>query len=63
VLRDVLNHFVSPHQAREAYGVVLTGAPHQVNETATEVLRKAMRARRGDRPVSIYDWGTALAAE
>ena len=27
VLRDVLNDFVSPHQAREDYGVVLTGEP------------------------------------
>lgn len=63
VLRDVLNEFVSPHRAREDYGVVLTGEPHQVDEAATEALRAAMRARRGDRPAAIYDWGTALAAE
>src|SRR3954463_7729701 len=61
VLRDVLNEFVSPHQAREDYGVVLTGEPHQLDEAATTALREAMRARRGDRPVPVYDWGKALA--
>src|SRR4051812_2230395 len=63
VLRDVLNEFVSPDAAREDYGVVLTGEPHQVEDAATAALREAMRARRGDRPVPTYDWGTALAAE
>ena len=63
VLRDVLNEFVSPDAARDEYGVVLTGDPHQVDEAATTALREAMRARRGDRPVPVYGWGTALAAE
>ena len=63
VLRDVLNEFVSPHQARADYGVVLTGSPQAVDAAATAALRAAMRARRGDRPTPIYDWGAALAAE
>ncbi|MGD9617724.1 MAG: hydantoinase B/oxoprolinase family protein [Alphaproteobacteria bacterium] len=63
VLGDVRNDFVSPDAAREDYGVVLTGEPHQVDKAATEAVREAMRARRGDRPVPIYNWGTALAAE
>ncbi len=63
VLRDVRNDFVSPHQAREDYGVVLTGEPPVVDAAATDALRNAMRASRSDRPDPIYDRGTALAAE
>ena len=63
VLRDVLNEFVSPHRASEDYGVVLTGDPPVVDAAATDALREAMRARRGDRPAPVYDWGPALAAE
>jgi N-methylhydantoinase B len=63
VLRDVRNDFVSPDAAREDYGVVLTGDPPAVDEAATRELREAMRAGRGDRPVPIYNWGAALAAE
>jgi N-methylhydantoinase B len=63
VLKDVLNEFVSPDAAREDYGVVLTGDPHQVNEAATRELRETIRVRRGDRPAPMYNWGMALAAK
>ncbi len=63
VLRDVLNEFVSPDAAREDYGIVLTGDPPAVDADATTALREAMRAQRGDRPLSMYNWGMALAAE
>ena len=63
VLRDVLNEFVSPDAAREDYGVVLTGDPPAVDADATTALREAMRAQRGDRPLSMYNWGMALAAK
>ncbi len=63
VLRDVRNDFISPHQAREAYGVVLTGDPPALDTAATGALREAMRASRGDRPDPVYNRGTALAAE
>src|SRR4051794_28094715 len=52
VLRDVLNELVSPDAAREAYGIVLTGDPPAVDADATTALREAMRAQRGDRPLS-----------
>jgi N-methylhydantoinase B len=63
VLKDVRNDFVSPDAAREDYGVVLTDDPPVVDEAATRELREAMRTRRGDRPVPIYNWGITLAAE
>jgi N-methylhydantoinase B len=42
VREDVLDGLVSPHQARELYGVVL-GEDDNVDESATQQLRAQMR--------------------
>ena len=47
VLEDVLDDFISPAHAREAYGVILkpadNGFPWALNSEATEALRASMR--------------------
>jgi N-methylhydantoinase B len=47
---DVLDEYVSPHAARDIYGVVLTGTLEnydlEVDSAATETLRARMRAAR-----------------
>jgi len=54
VLADVLDRKISSEQARDQYGVVVTGAGVEENET--EALRTQIRAQRG--PVSwTYDRG------
>jgi len=63
VLRDVMNEFVSPRAAREDYGVVLTGTPLAIDETATATLRQQMRTARQWREPPVYNWGEQLAAE
>jgi N-methylhydantoinase B len=52
VLLDVIDGYVSPRRAREAYGVVLSGDPARfetlaVDEPATQALRAAMAAAPG----------------
>ena len=54
VLADVDAGLVSPKQAREAYGVVLSG--ERVDEAATLALRAA---RAGERLTEPFDFGTA----
>jgi len=48
VLDDVLDGFVSIEAARENYGAVIDLEAQRVDETATEVQRKQIRAARGD---------------
>ncbi len=43
VLRDVLGGFISAHSAREEYGVVLTQEGEEVDEAATEAVRREER--------------------
>ncbi|MBV8888537.1 MAG: hydantoinase B/oxoprolinase family protein [Alphaproteobacteria bacterium] len=63
VLKDVRNEFVSAGMAREAYGVVLSGAPLRVDAAATAALRLELRAARKWERVPVYSWGDRLAAE
>jgi N-methylhydantoinase B len=63
VLRDVLNDFVSLRAAREDYGVVLTGDAPLLDEDATAVLRRHLRAQRKWSKTPVYNWGARLAAE
>jgi len=63
VLQDVRNDFVTPRSAHEDYGVVLTGEPLAVDETATVAVREQMRRGRNWIVVPVYDRGSALAAE
>jgi N-methylhydantoinase B len=46
VLEDVLDEYVSAHNARVQYGVVLTQNGDAIDDTATERLRADMRSRR-----------------
>jgi N-methylhydantoinase B len=63
VLRDVLNDFVSLRAAREDYGVVLTGDAPLLDEDATAMLRRHLRAQRKWSKTPVYNWGARLAAE
>jgi N-methylhydantoinase B len=56
VLRDVRNGFVSAEAARAAYGVVLMGAPIEVDAAATDSLRRAMTKQRGWTEVPVVSW-------
>ena len=49
VLRDVRNELVSPAAAERDYGVIVNAERWQVDEVATERLRKQRRAARGGR--------------
>jgi len=46
VLRDWLDEFISPADAREQYGVVVDEATHTVDAAATEALRAQRRGRK-----------------
>jgi N-methylhydantoinase B len=54
VARDVRHDLVSPEQAQEGYGVILT-ADREIDIPATQALRADMRDRRG--PVGKFDMG------
>ena len=46
VLRDVVNGLVTAEWAAKTYGVIVTGEPEQVDESATAQQREAIRAER-----------------
>ncbi len=60
VRNDVARGLMSQVRAREGYGVVLSGAPPEVDRRATEELRESLRHGRPVRP--LFDFGERSSA-
>jgi N-methylhydantoinase B len=56
VRNDVARRLLTAETAREAYGVVLTGTPVEVDTRATQDLRD--NTKRSRKPLPVFDFGT-----